>query len=122
MDNNSTLSGAINRMKELVRRLNEAAFSYYVQDNEIMSNFEYDRLYDELMELEKSTGTVLPDSPTKSAGAGYKAVSKLEKSEHEFPALSLDKTKDRYSLASWLGGNGGSAFLEAGRSYCGADL
>ncbi|MBO4326301.1 MAG: NAD-dependent DNA ligase LigA [Clostridia bacterium] len=95
------------RMKELVKTLNEAAFAYYVEDREIMSNFEYDKLYDELTALEKSTGTVLPDSPTKSAGAGYRAVSKLTKSTHEYPALSLDKTKDRYSLSGWLGGMDG---------------
>ena len=93
----------LGRMKELVKTLNEAAFAYYVDDREIMSNFEYDRLYDELAALEKSTGVTLPDSPTKSAGAGYRPVSKLVKSEHEFPALSLDKTKDRQALAGWLG-------------------
>ncbi len=95
------------RMRTLVKQLNDAAFAYYVEDREIMSNFEYDRLYDELTALEKSTGIVLPDSPTKSAGAGYRAVSKLKKSEHEFPALSLDKTKDRYALPEWLGGREG---------------
>ena len=92
---------------ELVEKLNQAAYAYYVEDKEIMSNFEYDRLYDELTALEKETGIVLPDSPTQNAGAGYKAVSKLAKSDHEFPALSLDKTKDRYALAEWLGGKEG---------------
>ena len=95
------------RMAELVKRLNEAAYAYYVEDREIMSNFEYDRLYDELTALERETGTVLPDSPTKSAGAGYKAVSKLTKSQHEYPALSLDKTKDREALRDWLNGREG---------------
>ena len=106
VNNSNNISGQAmtGEMKELVRTLNEAAYAYYVEDNEIMSNFEYDRLYDRLSALEAETGTVLPDSPTKSAGAGYKAVSKLEKSEHEFPALSLDKTKDRYALPAWLGG------------------
>ena len=107
MDNNPINPTDLAEMKELVRTLNEAAYAYYVEDNEIMSNFEYDRMYDRLSALEVRTGTVLPDSPTKSAGAGYKAVSKLEKSEHEFPALSLDKTKDRYSLPAWLGGMNG---------------
>ncbi len=91
----------------LVSRLNEAAFAYYVEDREIMSNYEYDRLYDELAALERETGYVLPDSPTQNAGAGYRAVSKLAKSDHEFPALSLDKTKDRYALPGWLGDKAG---------------
>ena len=95
------------RIQELVDTLNKAAYAYYVEDREIMSNFEYDKLYDELLELEKQTGIILPNSPTQSAGAGYEAVSKLEKKKHEFPALSLDKTKDRDSLASWLNGKEG---------------
>ena len=95
------------RMRELIDRLNAAAYAYYVEDREIMSNFEYDKLYDELAALERETGVTLPDSPTASAGAGYKAVSKLTKSEHEFPALSLDKTKDRGALPGWLGGQRG---------------
>ena len=95
------------RIQELVDTLNKAAYAYYVEDREIMSNFEYDKLYDELLELEKQTGIILPNSPTQSAGAGYEAVSKLEKKKHEFPALSLDKTKDRNSLVSWLNGKEG---------------
>ena len=88
------------RIKELVKILNEASDAYYNQDIEIMSNFEYDALYDELVELEKQTGIILENSPTQKAG--YEVVSKLEKTEHEYPALSLDKTKDREYLKGWL--------------------
>lgn len=88
------------RIKELVKILNEASDAYYNQDIEIMSNFEYDALYDELVELEKQTGIIFENSPTQKAG--YEVVSKLEKTEHEYPALSLDKTKDREYLKGWL--------------------
>lgn len=97
MDNTKT------RIEKLVKTLNEAAFAYYVEDKEIMSNYEYDALYDELLKLEEETGIILPDSPTQNAGAGYQAVSALKKSEHEFPALSLNKTKSREELCDWLG-------------------
>ena len=90
------------KMEQLVEELNRAAYAYYVEDREIMSNYEYDAKYDELLALEQETGIVLPNSPTQTAGAGYQAVSKLQKSEHEFPALSLDKTKDREGLKTWL--------------------
>ncbi|MBQ2307876.1 MAG: NAD-dependent DNA ligase LigA, partial [Clostridia bacterium] len=105
--NNGTDRTKEARMRELIGILNAAAYAYYVEDREVMSNFEYDRLYDELTALERETGVTLPDSPTASVGAGYKAVSKLTKSEHEYPALSLDKTKDRDSLPGWLGGQRG---------------
>lgn len=88
------------RMKELVSILNEASKAYYQGKEEIMSNYEYDRLYDELLLLEDRLGTVLPDSPTQKVG--YEVVSSLVKSEHHVPALSLDKTKDVNALASWL--------------------
>ena len=71
------------KMHNLVEELNRAAYAYYVEDQEIMSNYEYDAKYDELLALERETGIILPDSPTQSAGAGYQAVSKLVKSEHE---------------------------------------
>ena len=90
------------KMELLVEELNRAAYAYYVEDREIMSNYEYDAKYDELLALEQETGIILPNSTTQSAGAGYQAVSKLKKSEHEFPALSLDKTKDREGLQTWL--------------------
>lgn len=92
----------ITKMEELIKILNEAAYAYYVEDREIMSNYEYDAQYDELLALETETGIVLPNSPTQTAGAGYESVSKLTKSEHEYPALSLNKTKDRETLRSWL--------------------
>lgn len=89
------------RMAELVRILNEASKAYYTQDTELMSNFEYDALYDELMALEAETGVVLTGSPSEKVG--YEAVSELPKEEHEFPMLSLDKTKDIMALTDWLG-------------------
>lgn len=89
------------RMKQLVATLNKAAEAYYNKDNEIMNNYEYDALFDELVQLEKQTGIILPDSPTQKAG--YEVSGKLQKSEHETPALSLSKTKDANELATWLG-------------------
>ena len=89
------------RMKELVKKLNEAARVYYVEGNEIMSNFEYDRLYDELEALEKETGVVLSGSPTQRVG--FEVLSELPKEQHKSPMLSLDKTKSVEDLAAWLG-------------------
>ncbi|MDY2960166.1 MAG: NAD-dependent DNA ligase LigA [Hornefia sp.] len=89
------------RIKELVAKLNEAAFSYYQKSEEIMSNLQYDELYDELLQLEKETGTVLSSSPTQKVG--YEVLSELPKEVHSSPMLSLDKTKDREGLVSWLG-------------------
>ncbi|MDD5900667.1 MAG: NAD-dependent DNA ligase LigA [Lachnospiraceae bacterium] len=93
------------RMQELHRILKEAARAYYQENAEIMSNYEYDALYDELVELEKETGIVLADSPT--IKVGYEIVSELPKEAHAAPMLSLDKTKDRESLAGWLQGREG---------------
>lgn len=93
------------RIKELTALLNEAAKAYYQEDREIMSNFEYDRLYDELSELEKETGIVLAGSPTMRVG--YELLSELPKEEHESPMLSLDKTKDVEALREWLGDQAG---------------
>ena len=90
----------MNRMKELVTTLNSASKAYYAQDMEIMSNFEYDRLYDELMELERETGVILANSPT--IHVGYEAVEELPKERHEKPMLSLAKTKSREELRDWL--------------------
>lgn len=95
----------IDRMKQLIARLNEAAKAYYAQDREIMSNLEYDRLYDELSALEEKTGLVLAQSPTQSVG--YEAVDTLPKERHESPMLSLGKTKSREELADWLNGRKG---------------
>lgn len=91
-----------NRMKELVRQLKEASKAYYAQDREIMSNLEYDRLYDELAALEEETGIVLSDSPTVTVG--YESVEELPKERHESPMLSLGKTKSREELQDWLQG------------------
>ena len=90
----------IQRMKELIEILHEASRAYYAQDKEIMSNYEYDKLYDELSDLEQETGMVLTGSPTISVG--YEAVDELPKEAHESPMLSLGKTKDREELRSWL--------------------
>ncbi|MBQ3105075.1 MAG: NAD-dependent DNA ligase LigA [Lachnospiraceae bacterium] len=91
----------LQRMKELVGLLQAASKAYYAQDREIMSNLEYDRLYDELEGLEKDTGIVLSGSPTVTVG--FEAVDYLPKEAHEVPMLSLDKTKDREQLKEWLG-------------------
>lgn len=97
--------GQLERMKELVTLLNQAGRAYYQEDREIMSNREYDALYDELSELEKNTGIVLSGSPT--IHVGYEVVSELEKEVHSSPMLSLDKTKDVEALAAWLGNQKG---------------
>ena len=89
------------RIKELVLQLNEAGRAYYSGDKELMSNYEYDALYDELVELEKETGLVMSDSPTRNVG--YETVSELPKEEHEVPMLSLDKTKSVDALAAFAG-------------------
>jgi DNA ligase (NAD+) len=91
----------MDRMKELIDTLRAASKAYYAQDKEIMSNYEYDRLYDELAELEDKTGMVLTGSPTISVG--YEAVDELPKEAHESPMLSLGKTKEREELVSWIG-------------------
>lgn len=96
----------IERMKALVAMLNDAAKAYYQEDREIMSNYEYDALYDELLALEQETGTVLSNSP--SVHVGYEVLSELPKEAHESPMLSLDKTKDVAALRSWLGEHKGS--------------
>lgn len=94
---------SVERIKYLVELLNKASQAYYAQDREIMSNQEYDRLYDELAALEKETGIVLANSPT--VNVGYEAVDELPKERHESPMLSLDKTKSREDLRDWLEGN-----------------
>lgn len=91
---------SIDRMKELITILQEASKAYYAEDREIMSNFEYDKLYDELVKLEEEMGTVLAGSPTVTVG--YEAVEELPKEAHESPMLSLGKTKDREELKEWL--------------------
>ncbi|MCR4585078.1 MAG: NAD-dependent DNA ligase LigA [Lachnospiraceae bacterium] len=91
----------IKRIDELTALLSEASRAYYAEDREIMSNFEYDKLYDELAALEKETGIVRAGSPTISVG--YEAVDSLPKERHASPMLSLGKTKSREELAEWLG-------------------
>ena len=91
----------IKRMKELAELLNRASRSYYAEDQEIMSNYEYDKLYEELEALEKQTGTVLSGSPT--VRVGYEAVEELPKETHPTPMLSLDKTKDVEELRAFIG-------------------
>ena len=93
------------RMRELTKLLNEASKSYYQNDTSVMSDMEYDKLYDELVLLEKETGTVLSDSPT--VKVGYEVLSDLKKVRHESKMLSLDKTKDTAKLKDFLGENKG---------------
>ncbi|MBR3053258.1 MAG: NAD-dependent DNA ligase LigA, partial [Firmicutes bacterium] len=95
------MSDIITLMKEKIDILNRAGKAYYAQDEEIMTNLEYDMLYDELVELEKQSGIVLAGSPTQKVG--YEVVSELPKERHPSRMLSLDKTKDRESLPGWLG-------------------
>ena len=89
------------RMQELITILNEAGKAYYQNAEEIMSNLQYDKLYDELVELEKELGVTLANSPT--VNVGYEVLSELPKERHEKPMLSLDKTKDVERLKEFLG-------------------
>lgn len=91
----------LKRMRELIPILSEASKAYYQESREVMSNFEYDRLYDELLKLEKETGTVFAGSPTQKVG--YEILSELPKEQHERPMLSLNKTKSVEELEEWLG-------------------
>ena len=89
------------RIKELTELLSRAARAYEQENREIISNFEYDKLYDELKGLEEETGIVMSDSPTRKVG--FEVLSDLPKMRHESPMLSLDKTKEVTALAEWLG-------------------
>jgi len=91
----------IERMKELSEQLTKASKAYYQDDQELMSNFEYDRLYDELQKLERDSGIVLAGSPTVTVG--YEALETLPKERHETVMLSLGKTKERTELAAFAG-------------------
>ena len=93
------------RMEYLTELLNRASEAYYARDTEIISNLEYDALYDELRALEEETGVVMAGSPT--VHVGYAAVEELPRVRHEQPMLSLDKTKSREDLAAWLGDHKG---------------
>ncbi|MEG1575350.1 MAG: NAD-dependent DNA ligase LigA [Clostridium sp.] len=91
----------IDRIRELIRILRPAGRAYYQEDREVMSNYEYDKLYDELVALEQETGVVFGNSPTKQVG--YEVVDVLPKERHEKPMLSLSKTKSGDELRDWLG-------------------
>lgn len=93
------------RMRELCDILDKASKAYYQGKDELMSNFQYDRLYDELTALEKKTGVVLNGSPTEKVG--YEVISELPKMTHPSPMLSLDKTKSVAELKNWLGSSKG---------------
>lgn len=93
-------SSILNRMRELIALLNRASEAYYKENKEIISNFEYDRLYDELLGLESRSNTVLSGSPTYKVG--YEVAESLPKKEHDTPMLSLDKTKSEEDLREWL--------------------
>ena len=89
------------RMQELVQLLNQAGKAYYQDAKEIMSNHEYDRLYDELLVLEQELGITMANSPT--VNVGYEVLSELPKERHEKPMLSLDKTKETDRLKEFVG-------------------
>ena len=91
----------VNKIKNLIQLLNAANKAYYQDAQEIMSNKEYDDLYDELLSLEKETGIVMANSPTHRVGC--EVVSVLPKERHQTPMLSLDKTKSVSDLKSWIG-------------------
>lgn len=91
----------LERIKELVSKLNHAAKVYYQGQDDVMTNFEYDKLYDELVSLEEKTGIVMTNSPT--VNVGYETLSELPKEAHVAPMLSLDKTKETAELEQWIG-------------------
>ena len=96
-------TGVEKRIKELISQLNAASKAYYAEDREIMDNYTYDKLYDELVKLEEQSGIYMSDSPTQNVG--YEAVKALPESVHEQPMLSLDKTKDIEELRGFIGDN-----------------
>ena len=100
-DRKQATSQEASRIRELVTILREAGRAYYQESREIMSNFDYDRLYDELAALEAKTGLILTGSPTQNVG--YEVVSSLPKERHEKPMRSLNKTKSVEELQEWLG-------------------
>lgn len=102
------------RMKELDELLDRASRAYYQEAREIMSDHEYDALYEELTALEAETGIRLSGSPTQKVG--YQVLSELPKVRHDRPMLSLDKTKSREALREWIGQYARDSLLEIGRS------
>lgn len=99
------MKNQLERIKELIVIINDANRAYYAEDRELMSNQEYDKLYDELLDLEEVTGIQLANSPSKKVG--YEILSSLPKFKHDTPMLSLDKTKEVDALQSWLGSREG---------------
>lgn len=97
-------------MKELIQQLNRARDAYYNENDPIMSDYEYDQLYDKLSKLEQETGRIYANSPTQSVG--YEVKSKLQKAEHNHPMLSLDKTKSVTDLVDFLNGRLGIMMLK----------
>ena len=91
----------MDRMKELIKKLSDASKHYYQLSDNVMSDYDYDKLYDELVELEKSTGIIMSGSPTQNVG--YSVLNNLTKIKHDNPMLSLDKTKSIEKLKDWLG-------------------
>lgn len=89
----------MDRMKELVEKLNLYAYQYYVLDNPIVSDYDYDKLYDELVLLERESGTILPDSPTQRVGG--EILTGFKKHNHKFPLYSLDKCQNFDELKKW---------------------
>ena len=105
MEYRSEKDRKIEQMQNLIVLLNQASKAYYQESREIMPNYKYDQLYDQLEELEKETGVTLSQSPTLKVG--YEVLSDLPKEAHPSKMLSLDKTKDRDQLVSWLGAQEG---------------
>ena len=93
------------KIRVLIEQLKAANVAYYKENREIMSNYEYDKLYDQLVELEKTTGIIYPDSPTQSVGVDI--LDSLPKERHQKKMLSLDKTKEVSVLEDWLGNKDG---------------
>ena len=91
------------KMTDLIEKLNKASEAYYGGKDEIMSNYEWDAMFDELSRLEEETGTVLPDSPTRKVSSAADENIAGAKETHEFPALSLAKTKKVEELQAWAG-------------------
>ena len=94
------MSGTQERMEELVRRLNETAYAYYVLDNPVISDMQWDKLYDELKKLEAETGTVLPDSPTRKVGGD--PLKGFEEHRHISRLWSMDKVQSMEELEAWI--------------------
>lgn len=107
------------RIEELVKTLNEASEAYYNGQDEIMSNYEWDGMFDELTRLEEKTGYILPESPTQNAGF---EESNGEREAHEYPALSLAKTKRISDLQVWAGERPVWLILETGWINIGSNL